>query len=350
MSRKDRQEDTGAGAPAAGERGAAARFRVGPALAGWRLDQFLQRMIPRLSRNRIQRAIATRVRISWDAPVKPSTPVREGGEVWVDDPEINEQEIDFDPPVLYESGDALAIDKPPGIVVHPTHSHLRNTVITLLRRRRGEPGLTLAHRLDAETSGVLLLGRHRWAARKLQVAFERGWIEKTYLAIVFGEPAEDEFTVDLPLGTVSRDDYVFRQGPGGRDARPARTLFRVRERLGEVSLVEATLVTGRRHQIRAHLALAGHPVVGDKLYGLDDRAYRRFLRQGGLDDELRGRLGANRQLLHSHRLVFPDPRDRDTRIEVVAPLPADMAATLEAARAGRPIRRPVPDTEGGAPS
>ncbi len=348
VSERDRKERGDAAEAAPPGRGHAARFRVGPALAGYRLDQFLQRMIPRLSRNRIQKAIATRVRLSWDAPVKPSTPVREGGEVWVDDPDVNEQEIDFDPAVLHESDDVLAIDKPAGIVVHPTHSHLRNTVITLLRRRRGEPGLTLAHRLDAETSGVLLLGKHRWAARKLQTAFERGWIEKRYLAVVFGEPREDLFEIDLPLGTVSRDNYVFRQGPGGKDQRPARTVFHVRERLGEISLVEAILVTGRRHQIRAHLALAGHPVVGDKLYGLDDRAYRRFLQQGGLDDELRARLGAERQMLHSHRLVFPDPRDRETRIEVVAPLPPDMMTLLERTRAGEPVR-PRPGAGPGDP-
>lgn len=309
-----------------GTGGSAARFKVGPAFAGYRLDQFLQRMIPRLSRSRIQKAIEKRVRLSWDAPVKASTPVREGGMVFVDDPKVNEQHIDFDPPVLYEDDDLLAIDKPPGLVVHPTHSHLRNTVITLLRTRRGEPGLTLSHRLDSETSGVLLMGRHTWAARKVQTSFQRGRIDKSYLALVHGRPGADAFDVDLPLGPLSRDTVVFRQHPDGDDARTATTRVRVLERGQSASLVEATLVTGRRHQIRAHLAQAGHPVLGDKLYGMDDRLYRRFLRLGALDDEMRALLRAERCLLHSHRLVLPHPRRPDERITIVAPMPADMAA------------------------
>lgn len=314
-----------------------ARFRVGAAFAGYRLDQFLQRMIPKLSRARIQKAIDERVRLSWEAPVKASTPVREGGMVFVDDPVCNEQAIVFDPAVLYEDADMLAIDKPPGIVVHPTHSHLRNTVITLLRAARGEPELTLAHRIDGETSGVLLLGRHRWAARKIQTSFERGNVQKSYLAVVFGAPPEDAFEIELPLGPTTRDKFVFRQGPESAEARSAHTRIRVLERLDGVSLVEAELVTGRRHQIRAHLALVGYPVVGDKLYRLDDRDYRRYLRQGGLDEAHLGRLGAARTMLHSHRLAIPHPRDRGRQIVVVAPLPADFSALLAERRgAARP--------------
>lgn len=305
------------------------RFKVGPALAGFRLDQFLQRMIPRLSRSRIQQAIDTRVRLSWDAPVKSATPVRAGGEVWIDDPEINEQEIDFDPPVLYEDDDLLAIDKPPGLVVHPTHSHLRNTVITLLRIRRGEPGLTLAHRLDAETSGVLLLGRHTWAARKIQTAFERGRVKKAYLAVVFGTPAEDQYTVSLPLGAVSRDNFIFRQGPDGADSKACETRFSVLQRLGALTLVMGEPLTGRRHQVRAHLAYTGTPIVGDKLYRLDDQDYRRFLTQGGLDAPHRELLLTDRLMLHSHRLSIPHPRKPDERIEIAAPMPSDMRLLVE---------------------
>lgn len=314
----------------------AARFRVGPAYAGYRLDQFLQRMIPKLSRSRIQKAIDERVRLSWPAPVKASTPVRENGEVFVDDPEVNEEAIEFDPAILYDDGDLLAIDKPPGLVVHPTHSHLRNTVITLLRRQMNAPDLTLAHRLDAETSGVLLLGRHTWAARKAQSAFQRGKVEKSYLAIVFGCPEQDRIEIDAPLGYQTKDDFVFRQLPGGKDARASQTEIEVLERLPGAALVRASPRTGRRHQIRAHLATVGHPIVGDKLYVLDDRAYRRYLRLGALDDELRARLGADRLMLHSHTLSLPDPRRPGERITIVAPLPADMAGWLDAQRRSRP--------------
>lgn len=302
-----------------------ARFRVGTAFAGYRLDQFLQRMIPRLSRNRIQAAIRERVRLSWDAPVKCSTPVRAGQVVYVDDPVVNEETIAFDPPVLHEDEGLLAIDKPAGLVVHPTHSHLRNTVVMLLRRQRNEPELSLCHRLDADTSGVLLLARTRAARRRMQTAFERGRVEKSYLALVHGRPADDAFEIDLPLGPVTRDSYVWRQGPEAEDARPARTRFRVLERGARWSLVEAVPVTGRRHQIRAHLALAGHPILGDKLYGLDDRAYRAYLRRGEPDERAARRLVAARTMLHAHRLVVPQPGTRDGRLEIVAPPPDDFA-------------------------
>lgn len=309
-------------------KGSPARFRVPPAYAGYRLDQFLQRMIPKLSRARIQKAIDTRVRLSWPAPIKPATPVREGEEVYVDDPEVNEPALSFSPEILFEDDDLLAIDKPPGFVVHPTHSHLRNTVITLLRRLRGEPDLTLLHRLDAETSGVLLIGRHRWAARRMQTTFERGQVDKAYLAIAFGSPENDACTIDLPLGTHSRDQYVFRQSPEAAETRPCQTEIRVLERFERMSLVEARLVTGRRHQIRAHLAFTGHPIVGDKLYRLDDREYRRFLQLGGLDEDHRERLVADRLMLHSHRATFPHPRERSRRVTVEAPLPPDMQNLL----------------------
>ncbi len=309
----------------------AARFLVGPAYAGYRLDQFIGRMIPKLSRNRVQKLIANRVRLSWQTTVKASTPVREGGQVFIDDEEIREETIEFDPAIVFEDEDVLAIDKPPGIVVHPTHSHLRNTVITLLRRQRDEKELTLAHRIDAETSGVLLLGRHRWAARKLQLSFEKGRVEKVYLALAFGETPE-EFTVELPLGYHSEDTVVYRQRPDAAETKSAKTIFRRRELVGPYSLLEAQLVTGRRHQIRAHLAFSGYPIVGDKLYALDDRDYRRYLHAGSLDDELRAKLVASRSMLHCHRMALPHPRHERGTLEMVAAMPADMAAVIEAAR------------------
>jgi len=307
--------------PAGVSRGS--RFRVSPAYAGYRLDQFLMRMIPKLSRNRIQRAISERVRLSWDAPVKPSTPVRQGGEVLIADPEIVEQTIEFDPAVLFEDDDILAINKPAGVVVHPTHNHLRNTVIGLLRRQRDESELSLAHRLDAETTGVLLLSRRRWAARKLQTSFERGRVDKIYLALVFGVPPSETFTVDLPLGYLSVDGVVYRQTPQASDAKPCETRFRIVSRHGRFTLLEAQLLTGRRHQIRAHLAQTGHPVVGDKLYGLDDSSYRRYLRAGGLDREQQDALVAPRCLLHCRRLEIPHPRNQE-RVVIEAPTPADL--------------------------
>lgn len=302
----------------------AARYIVSAGLAGMRLDRYLQRMIPKLSRNRIQRAIRDRVELSWEAPVKASTPVPEGGIVIVRDPAVAEVPIDYEPSVLHEDEDLLAVDKPAGLVVHPTHSHYRNTLIKLLWEARDDDrSLTLAHRLDAETSGVILLTRNKVAARRVQTAFQRGEIEKEYLAWVHGAPAENEGRIELPLGPYSEDDFIYRQDPRGRDAKSCTTAWGLEETTPERALLRLRIGTGRRHQIRAHLAAIGHPVVGDKLYGLDNRAYRRFLRQGGLDEELRGRLGADRQLLHSARLSLAHPRD-GCALVVEAPLPQDM--------------------------
>lgn len=303
-------------------------YRVGPAFAGERLDRFLQRMIPKLSRNRVQKAIDTRIRLSWDAPLKPSTPVVAGGIVYAFDLALADPETDARLPVLMEDRDLLAIDKPAGLVVHPTHGHNRNTVITLLRKRRNEPGLTLAHRLDAETSGVLLLGRHRRAARRLQLAFERGRVEKLYEAIVFGHPPSEGLVIDEPLGTFSRDGIIFRQSSQAEQRKPARTRVRPISRAGRLAHVSIEIETGRRHQIRAHLAEAGFPVVGDKLYVLDDRAYRRFLTSGGLDDDAMETLLAPRAMLHSRALSIPHPQSPDRPVRIEAPLPEDFVGLL----------------------
>jgi 23S rRNA pseudouridine1911/1915/1917 synthase len=307
----------------------AARYIVSPALAGRRLDHYLQRMIPKLSRNRIQRAIRERVELSWEAPVKASTPVIEGGVVVVRDPAVAEVPIDYRPAVLFEDADLLAVDKPAGLVVHPTHSHYRNTLIKLLWEARGDDrSLTLAHRLDAETSGAILLTRNKESARAVQTAFQQGEIEKEYLAVVRGVPDEAEGAIDLPLGPFSRDDFIYRQDPQGQDPKPCETRWRLERAGRERSLLRLRIGTGRRHQIRAHLAAIGHPVVGDKLYGLDDRGYRRFLRLGGLDEELRALLGAERHLLHSARLTLAHPRYGQP-LTIEAPMPGDLAEALE---------------------
>jgi len=162
------------------------RYVVGPREAGKRLDLFLHEKIPGLSRTRIQRAIRERVTLSWDAPPRPSTPVRAGGCVRVGNTPLREELLQIDLPVLARGEGWLAVNKPPGIPVHPVNRVRENSLIRMLRRQEGEEGLRLAHRLDSETSGVLLVARDAPASSVLSRAFMDGRVHKEYLALVSG--------------------------------------------------------------------------------------------------------------------------------------------------------------------
>jgi 23S rRNA pseudouridine1911/1915/1917 synthase len=316
------------------------RWIVSEHYRGYRLDRFLQAMIPKVSRAKIQSAIRERVTVSWHDKPRSSSTVLPGGIVTIFFPRVTEPAIPAHPPILFEDEHIMAADKPAGLLVHPTHSCLRNNLIHLLRADRPGVPLALAHRLDRETSGIILLTKSTETGRRLATMFEKRRIEKTYLAIAHGRPREDAGRIDAPLGVSQRLQVVFKRAPDGKNAQGAVTDFRVLSADGQVSLIELSPRTGRRHQLRAHLAALGHPIVGDKLYGLSDRDFLRHLR-GRLADETRRALLAERQLLHAFRLRFEHPfTGRPLCLE--APLPEDMRAFLEVRglappdRAGRP--------------
>ncbi|MEX1025826.1 MAG: RluA family pseudouridine synthase [Planctomycetota bacterium] len=234
--------------------------------------------------------------------------------------------------VLHEEADFLAVDKPPLVPVHPSGKHLTGTLIQRVHAHYADAledsdapmPVRLAHRLDRETSGVLLLGKSALAHRELRVQFERGSVDKTYLAIVEGVPGADAGTLRLPIGP-SRTSAVRLKMAVREDGLAARTDWRLLEAHGDVSLIECRLFTGRQHQIRVHLAALGHPIVGDKLYGDDEG---RFVRAAS--DELtpadERALRLPRQALHHHRLGFA--RADGTRVEVVSPLATDLVDFL----------------------
>ena len=234
--------------------------------------------------------------------------------------------------VLWEDEAVLAVDKPAPLAVHPSGRHLSDTLIQRVHARYGagyelERGGAprLCHRLDRETSGVVLVGKHPEAHADVMGQFERREVEKEYLAIVHGSPRVDGGTVDFPIGPAHASGVGLKM-TALADGQPSRTDWRVVERYPGCALVSCAPLTGRQHQIRVHLAAIGHPVVGDKLYGDDEGLFQRAL-DGVLTRDDHRALGLSRHALHNHRVAFRSPASGE-RVEVVSALPADMSIYL----------------------
>lgn len=232
--------------------------------------------------------------------------------------------------VLYEDEDVLAVDKPAGQAVHPSGKHMTGTLIQEVHARYSEGAelpvpVRLCHRIDKETSGIVLLAKGARAHRQIRKQFERHTIEKEYLAIVRGSPREDSGCIDLPLGPALASEIRMKIAVRS-DGAEAQTEWRVLERRARVSLLACRPRTGRQHQIRVHLAALGHPLVGDKLYGGDDELFLKSARRE-LEAEDLAALELERQALHNHRLAWNAPSGGDRR-EVVSELAADLRAFL----------------------
>jgi 23S rRNA pseudouridine1911/1915/1917 synthase len=187
-----------------------------------------------------------------------------------------------------------------------------------LRRQVGRELLRLVHRLDRETTGVLLVAEDGPSASLMARAFMHGEVHKEYLALVRGVVESDSGRVDLPIGDAA-DSKVFVRLEAGH-GRPALTEWRVERRFADRTLLRLFPETGRRHQLRVHLAAIGHPILGDILYGRPDRDYLDLVR--GVGDARHGESGPRRQLLHCARIVCPAPSG-DGEIDVAAPIPPD---------------------------
>jgi len=287
---------------------------------GMRLDQFLALRIRRLSRSR---AAGLRV-VDLDASaasLKKSERVRAGQRLWVERPVPDAEGRTSAPVVLHADGDLLVLAKPPDLAVHPTASRFLRTVTTWLAEvtPAGAPRPEPAHRLDVETSGLLLCGQHALAVRTLRQLFANHGVHKRYRAVVEGRPAWDERVVDLPLGFATDSAVSLKMGLGDL---PASTRLRVVARGPRRSVVEAEPISGRQHQIRVHLALVGHPIVGDKLYGPDEQLFLAHLNRELTGEEV-ARLGHPRHALHALQVEFPW-RGRTERFQ--APWPPDLEA------------------------
>ena len=315
-----------------------------------RLDAFLAHHLSWRSRSSVQDLIRTGfVLVDASTPDKPrgtGTPVKEtrparrvrhGSTVVVVIPEpLRAQPTRADAggvSVLHEDTAVLVVDKPPGMPVHPSGRYLSDTLIQRVHALYGagyelEQGGAprLCHRIDKDTSGVVVIGRHPEAHMEVRRQFEDREVEKEYLALVYGVPERDGGVIDYPIGPskVSRIDLKMAVLVEGA---PCRTEWRVVERARECALVACKPITGRQHQIRVHLSSIGHAIVGDKLYGPDEMLFEKAL-DGTLDERDMELLGLPRQALHAHRIVFKTPATNE-RLEVCAPLPRDMADYLD---------------------
>ena len=312
------------------------QIRVSPQDQGQRLDLFLTQQLPELSRTRVQSLIREGAVLVGDRREPVRYAVRDGDTVRVEVPEpeplqIQPESIPLD--ILYEDRDLLVVDKPAGMAVHPAPGSWQGTLVNALLHHCSDlsgingvlrPGIV--HRLDKNTTGLLLVAKNDRAHRGLAAQLESRSLERRYTALVWGLPTEETGLVDAPIGRNPRDRKLMAVVAGGR---AARTHFEVVERYPFLSRLDLRLETGRTHQIRVHLQHDGHPVFGDPAYGGRSRAdgirpeYRRTAR---------GLLGlVDRQALHARRVGFDHPAS-GARLEFEAGPPPDMAGLIDAAR------------------
>jgi 23S rRNA pseudouridine1911/1915/1917 synthase len=287
-----------------------------PESAGERLDAFLATALG--SRSRAARLIAAGLVLVDNTAARKGQRVRGGEQISV----LEEERAEAPPAgmhvarfeIAYEDDDLIVVDKPAGVVVHPARGHREGTLAQALAGRiaGGEEDWRagIVHRLDRETSGLLVVAKSDAAHRGLKASLAARTMRREYLALVEGRPPALTGTIEAPIG---RDRRVRTRMSTDTDApRPAITHFELERALGQSTLLRVRLQTGRTHQIRVHLQAIGHPVCGDPEYGTA------------------GLYGLRRQFLHAARLAFPHPAGGEP-VDVSSPLPADLVAALAAA-------------------
>ncbi|MGF0540348.1 RluA family pseudouridine synthase [Agrobacterium sp. ES01] len=303
-----------------------------------------------LSRNRVKALIEQgAVTLNGKAVTEPKKKVTPGDAIDIimpepEDPEPKGEDIPLD--VLYEDNDVIVIAKPAGLVVHPGAGNWTGTLVNALIHHCGDtlsgiggvkrPGIV--HRLDKETSGVMVVAKNDIAHRHLADQFadhgRTGPLERAYLAIVWGRPNGLKGTIDAPLGRAGDRTKRTVKREGTDDAREAITHYLVMERFGEkpdatslASMIECRLETGRTHQIRVHMAHIGHPLIGDPEYGAAFKTKANLL-----PDNVKAIVnGYHRQALHAYLLAFEHPVTGET-MSFKAPIPDDMVKVMEALR------------------
>ena len=311
--------------------------------AGLRMDVWLHGRMPSLSRSRIQTLIKTGGVAVGGRAVRAHQKVLAGMVAAVTLPPaqpsgLAAENLALD--VLYEDRDVIVVNKPARLVVHPAAGHDSGTLVNaLLYRCRdlkgigGERRPGIVHRLDRDTSGVMVVAKHDDAMNALTRQFRERTVQKKYLALVYGVPKPPEGRIETLIGRSGRD----RKKMSARVSagRVAVTRYRVLETFGPVSLVRVSPETGRTHQIRVHMAHIGHPVVGDPQYAGRNRPRQNYWRElfSGRAPGMAGQAPA-RQMLHAEQLAFAHPTSGQ-RVVFNAPLPSDMDSLLAALRGSR---------------
>jgi 23S rRNA pseudouridine1911/1915/1917 synthase len=299
-------------------------FRIQPHEAGQRLDRYLVSALMDISRTGVQQLIANAAVLVNGNPSKASYILKVGDVVQVSQvalphpPSSNLKPVYHNLDIVYEDADLLVVNKAAGMVVHPAPGHVEDTLVNALlahcpemRGIGGEQRPGIIHRLDKDTSGLMIVAKNTRTLTALTQQMQRHEVIKRYLALVEGNMPLDQGSIDAPIGRNPRHRQQMAVTSIG--SREARTHFRVLQRFAHHTLLLLQLETGRTHQIRVHLKAIGHPVAGDPVYGSGRK-------QPGL--------ALSRQFLHAYQLKFTHPTTKVV-LELEAPLPADLQAVLK---------------------
>ena len=319
-------------------------FEVQAEDTGTRLDKYLTARVPELSRSQVQRLIQEEQVGLGQGVATASYRVRGGDIITLNVPPPRPARLDAEPlalQIVYEDEALLVIDKPPGLVVHPAPGHASGTLVNaLLFHCRtlsgigGEERPGIVHRLDKDTSGLLLVAKHDRSHRHLAAQLKSRQLQRRYVALVRGCLPALQGSIDAPIGRHPQQRQ--KMAVVERYGRAARTHYQVLEAWGPLSLVRLTLETGRTHQIRVHLAHIGHAVIGDPVYGPGSL---RLPGHAALEQALRA---FPRQALHAEEICFQHPESGEW-CTFTAPLPSDMATLLAQVRQelGGPVPSPT---------